>query len=295
MRMKGGLRQKSDGFTIVETLIVLAITGGLFVSAIVMMSGRQRQTEFNTAIRDVQSQLQQTISEVGNGFYPSLNNFSCSGELIGPKLKTSDSKDQGSNKGCIFLGKVVQFGFAQPDKPEEYPVFSVVGLRLKGGSSGPEAASVIDAQPKVIAPANGMSAGDKLVMPDVTSNNKLRGGLTVKWARINGVKSASTDVGAVGFISSLTSESAGGALKSGSQHIYALPLQGTALAPADLEKAAEAINNGMVRVTTKPLGGDSLHICIDSGTTAQSGLIIIGGDSRELSVDLRIQGAECSA
>jgi hypothetical protein len=290
--MKGGLRQKSKGFTVVETLIVLAITGGLFISAIVMMSGRQRQAEFNTAIRDVQSQLQQTISEVNDGFYPSRNNFTCVGEVTGPKLVVGAGKEQGSNEGCIFLGKVVHFGVTKADEPEEYPVLSVVGLRLKDGATGPEVTNVIDAKSRVIAPVN---ATEAITVPDVTSIKKLRGGLTVKWARVNGVNSASTNVGAVGFLSSLQSVSVGSVLKSGSQHIYALPLQGTALGLTDMKDVAKKVNEGMVNLTTKPLAGDSLQICIDSGTTKQSGLIVIGGDGRELSVDLRIQGALCSA
>ncbi len=270
-----------------EILIVLAVTAVLFISVITMVSGRQRQTEFNTAIRDVQSQLQQAISEVGNGFYPSRNNFNCTASTTGPVLSTVGlSKQQGTNEGCIFVGKVVQFGYQQPNQLEKTPVFSVVGLRQIAGS-GDDVRTLAEARATVIAPAD----GGPVNMPDATALKDYKGGLNVKWVRINGVKSPTTDVGAIGFMNSLAS---GGSLSSGGQRVEAYPIQGTAVDPPTLTAAAKQINDGMAVSNRLSASNANVQVCIDSGTTKQSGLVTIGGNGRDLSVDLRIQGGLCS-
>ena len=103
---------KASGFTIIETLIVLTVSGALFVSATYFLSGDQDRTEFTQSIQAVQSQIQQVINEVESGSYANTNNFTCSGTASGPSLTTSGTDAQGSNTGCIFLGKVIQFGVA---------------------------------------------------------------------------------------------------------------------------------------------------------------------------------------
>ena|SRR5476651_379650 len=45
------------GFTIVEVLIVLAVTGILFASTLSLMSGRQNRAEFTQAINNIKSQI----------------------------------------------------------------------------------------------------------------------------------------------------------------------------------------------------------------------------------------------
>src|SRR6266511_2117091 len=110
--MKGG--KKARGFTVVETLIVLAVTGGLFVAIAATLSGRQNRTQFTQAIQEIQSQIQQVVNDVGSGYFPSTNNFSCSATLAGPSIATG-SAEQGSNAGCVFIGKAIQFGVAGTD------------------------------------------------------------------------------------------------------------------------------------------------------------------------------------
>src|SRR6187551_190361 len=105
--MKGG--RKSSGFTIVETLIVLAVTGGLFVAAAAMISGRQTRTEFEQSVRKIHAQIQQTINEASIGYYPNKNNFSCAAGGSGPIITAASPASQGQNEGCMFLGKVMQF------------------------------------------------------------------------------------------------------------------------------------------------------------------------------------------
>jgi len=110
----------------VEVLIVLAVTGALFISAVALITGRQGQTEFDTSIHEIQSEIQQTVTEVSNGFYPNLGNFTCTASISGPTI-SGGSTGQGSNTGCIFLGKAIQFGMPSTD-PEQFDTYSIAAL-----------------------------------------------------------------------------------------------------------------------------------------------------------------------
>lgn len=129
--------QRGHGFTIIEVMIVLAVTGALFVSAALLIAGRQQQTQFDQSIREVQSQIQQVINEIGHGFYPNSGDFSCEAGSSGPPTFTGAAAGQGTNEGCIFLGKAIQFGVADTD-PEIFDVMTIAGrqkerIRPRGG------------------------------------------------------------------------------------------------------------------------------------------------------------------
>ncbi len=281
--MRGGLRLQSNlgkkGFSIVEVLIVLSVTAGLFISAVIMLSGKQRQTEFSTALRDVQTQVQQIISEVGTGFYPSQENFRCTGSLTGPTI-TSASVTQGENVGCIFLGKVIHFGLADTS-PEEYATFSIAGLqRVDGVQANNEVRSLSEAQPTVIAE----SAANPSAPNGSIQRQPLRAGLKALWVR-NG-DSPGTQLGAVGFISSLASYDAGGDIVSGSQTVNLMPVTGTSVGATQIEMA-NAINANLRSSAENPNGG--VQICFVSGGTNQSGLMTIGSNGRQLSVKVEVK------
>ncbi|MET1032944.1 MAG: type II secretion system protein, partial [Candidatus Saccharimonadales bacterium] len=145
-RMKGG--KKARGFTVIETMIVLAVTGGLFLAIAVTLSGRQQRTQFEQGINDIRAQLQQVINDVGTGFYPSLTNFRCTAGASGPVMVTGTT-NQGENTGCIFMGKAMQFGVNGTD-PEQFLTYSVAGLQRT--TTGDEVATYAQAQPRVISP-----------------------------------------------------------------------------------------------------------------------------------------------
>jgi prepilin-type N-terminal cleavage/methylation domain-containing protein len=69
----GGNQQQ--GFTIVETLIVLAVSAALLLVGMLFVSGRQNKTEFLVAINGEKQQMEQLINETANGFYPHSQDF----------------------------------------------------------------------------------------------------------------------------------------------------------------------------------------------------------------------------
>lgn len=115
----------SAGFTIVEVMIVLVVTGALFASIVLILSGRQATAQFNQAINNVKQEIEQIINEVQSG-YPMPGNFSCSLSGGQPVITTLTTTEQGRNRDCVFLGKAVRFHATA----DNYTVYTIVGSRL---------------------------------------------------------------------------------------------------------------------------------------------------------------------
>lgn len=254
------LAQK-QGFTIVETLIVLAVTGVLFVSVIAAFGGRQQQVEFTQGINLVKTEIEQAMNEVETGYYPNAKNFKCQ-ELPDGSLDIDEGEseltatEQGKNTGCLFLGKVLQFGI--DGDMTRYDVLTIVG-RQSGES-------FIDATPQSIESAR--------------EQRSLQFGLTLARMTYNEVN----PVGAVGFFTSYGVDDSG--MASGNQVLQTVPVIGTGLgAPANSVSSSRMVN-GYDTASNPP---DGIQICLVSAGTDQSGLFTIGGNDRANSVTLEIK------
>jgi hypothetical protein len=272
-RMKKGGGQ-ARGFTIMETIMVLAISAALFVAIAVTLSGRQGRTEFSQAVQDVKNQIQQQINDIGSGLYGNTNNFSCSAGGLGPNISAVASGDQGANTGCIFLGKAMQFQVAGATNPEQFKLFTVAGLQRT--SAGAEVTTYALARPTVVAPST-----SNPTMPDASIDGRMLYNLTTQEIRYG--PGAGTPVGAIAFVNSLASATGD---MVGSQRVNVIPINTSTLNMSSAA-AAQAINNMLATSTPNPTGG--VRLCFYSGSTEQSATITIGGNNRELSVTLSIR------
>jgi prepilin-type N-terminal cleavage/methylation domain-containing protein len=273
---------KQSGFTVIEVLIVLAVTAFIFVMAAWQISGRQNRTAFEVAIREVHSQIQKVVNEVSSGFYPSFNNISCLGTPTGPSITLAAGSEQGVNQDCIAMGKVIQFRVAGTD-PEQFRVYTIAGLRLNPDDNT-ESDSPADARPKVIAPSSSNPN-----VPDNSVRETLQSGTTthsVVWGA-----GAGTAVGAIAFSQSMGSFGSSGVLQSGAHRVEVAAVDTTTLNMTS-QVAAEAINSNWASSTFNP--ADGIRICFNSGTTDQSGLVTIGSKGRDLSVSLDVRSSPCT-
>ncbi len=103
----------SGGFTIVETLIVLAVVGVLTISTITMISGRVAINRQNDALFQLESGLRSSFNDVANGKYQS-NNYTCAqGSTL--TLDSGGTGGFGTGGGsasitCDYAGKQFTFG-----------------------------------------------------------------------------------------------------------------------------------------------------------------------------------------
>ena len=129
MKQGGRFAKKSAGFTIAETMIVLAVSGGLFLIAALYIGGKQAKTEFQVGVRDVQTRLQQIIAQTQSGYYGVQSTIGCSttNPLTPPDLSITSSASLGTNGECIFIGKAIVV-----DTTDIY-VFPLAGARQVAG------------------------------------------------------------------------------------------------------------------------------------------------------------------
>lgn len=140
------LRSSGVGYTIVESMIFLAVSGALLLSIIGLINGQQRKTEFTTAVRDFDSKLQSVISNVANGYYNNPGGFRCTVNPGPPPTPTisAGSSEQGQNSDCTFVGQWINRA-----SPNSFTITSYAGLR-RTGSPPKEVQTLTDAQPTAI-------------------------------------------------------------------------------------------------------------------------------------------------
>ncbi|HEV7454321.1 MAG TPA: prepilin-type N-terminal cleavage/methylation domain-containing protein [Candidatus Saccharimonadales bacterium] len=284
--MQRSLKAPVPGFTIIEVMIVLAVTGLLFVSAAAMISGKENQTAFDQSIRQIQSQIQQVVNEVSVGFYPNLGNIQCNGAGGTVALTKAAGTAQGANAGCVFIGKAMQFQVGNAS-PEQFNVYSIAGLQ-KGGAGASESSSLSEAKPKVIAPSSA-----ETTLPDSSTTDTLQNGLTTARMYYNN-GAGDKDIGIVVFANGLAQFSAtNGALLSGAQEVSLLAIDDNNVKSKlgmDKTSGVDIINSKLSTLTPSATMG--VYLCFASGGTDQSGLITIGSNGRQLAVNLAIKSGK---
>jgi len=271
--MRGGLSPR--GYTIVEVMIFLAISGFMFIIAAAFVSGKQSRVEFRQGMNDINTQVQQVINDVSNGFYPSNSDFSCSASPGVLTINSGLPKEQGANWGCVFLGKVIQLGVSGSNGAN-YGVYTVAGSQFaNGAASGNPPSDFAEALPKTVD----YGAGG----PNLTQINTLQWGLRATDMYDNGTK-----LSAIGFMGSFASQSAG-SLESGSQTVNVVDIiPSTAI---DIGGESEPtmvthINGGITNLNLEP--HPKVLMCFDGGR-GEFGSLTIGGSSSSQKLATSIQ------
>lgn len=185
MDIWGGNDRKQSGFTIVEVLVVLAVTAGMLVMAATLISGKQARAEFQTGVRTTQAKIQTVLNEAASGYFPS-ENISCTIAFewyFGNIPHFSNSGTKGANEQCIYAGNLLVFGPSTGPEPHmtEMKVFPVAG---NGKIANMEVRNIRDATPAVIA-ANTQAWSS--AFPDASYTVPLPGGITYVSGRLDGV------------------------------------------------------------------------------------------------------------
>lgn len=131
--MKGGKRHQ--GYTIVEVMIVLAVSGVMFIIAAQFVSGKQAKTAFNQGTTSMASDIQGAIQSVVDGNYTDVP-LSCTIVSGAPRklnFVPAGSDTQGANQDCTFLGELFHFSGAPPLK--SYDIVYLAGAKTDVGGA----------------------------------------------------------------------------------------------------------------------------------------------------------------
>lgn len=167
---------RSKGYTIIEVLVFLAVSGALMASALGLIGGQQRTTQFAQAVREFDSRIKDLINDVSTGFYPNTGDLQCvydpdAGGTPGSGIKIMDEggTPQGANSDCIFIGRVVQFG-VQGRGESSMRIYTVAGQRqLLDGSVRREPRNLYEAKARLIA-ASSPTDNTPNVFEDIADN-----------------------------------------------------------------------------------------------------------------------------
>lgn len=277
---------RMSGFTIVETMIVMAVTGIMFISVVLLINGKQQRAQFQFAVKDVQTQIRQIITETTAG-YNQLGNNTCSSFGGKPKLATGTTDTLGTNASCVFLGKTIIFS---QDK-ESFLVAPVIGLRQP---------ITTDFQGVFAADLN--SSKPILSTDTIASQKMLQFGLTPVAMYVG--DDLAQKVGSVSFV--LTpgvKDISPGSQGTTSQNLNIVAVtSGSSLANSiDAERSAveTAMQNGIVSSRDYINSTDDkvkVSICFNSGTTNQSLLLTIGNGGNGIGLGSKIYGVQnCGA
>lgn len=261
---------RNRGFTIVEVLIFLAVSGGLMLSAFTLLSGSQGKAQFNQSINDMQQQLTTTINNVANGYYPAINATCTPSGYDGVLQFNGSAAVQGTNKNCVFLGKILKFAADE----DTFKVYSIAGAREYQG-----------------VPVQTMREAQATVMPNPESI-PLKGGI-----KIVTMKRGTVNIGAVGFFTSFgeVNTSGANALRTGSLKADFIDVMNTDLTGDLVGAIVSTSGSSGFRGTydTKKNPVDGVTLCFESSNSKQHGTIVIGGANKSATTTVTMGEGAC--
>lgn len=228
--MRRGVPQ---GYTIVEVMIFLSISAVLFVMIALTFGVQRGRTQFQTGAREVETRIRDIANDVSSGFYPTSNDFTCTAGVDGPEFTNAPS-DQGTNKDCIFMGRLIRFNIS--GNPNRYNVHAIVGLRQVAGR---EVTTTDEAQPHVVT--DNVSLRQEETLPN---------GIEIAYVRVD---NNPPNLDNFGFLSTLGSYDA----------------SGENLEPGSLDVGVIIDTSGGVEPTT----GERMVVCMNSGTSDQHAIL----------------------
>jgi type II secretory pathway pseudopilin PulG len=268
------MQRTRGGYTIVEVLVVLAVGVIIFFAAIALFAGKQGKTEFSQAMRDVESQMQSVVNDVGVSLFPNANNYNCTLSGGKPTLSTTTA-GTGTNQDCIFLGKAVEID--NTSDTNQLIVFTVLGSRLT--SSGNIVTSITeanftDANPMPFTINGGAST------PDLTETFSIPFGAQVISARTDKDPGPNTQTFLVGFYNGQQASTDQGSLSLLTLGYIGLETKNNPLAPGQILNSIQN-NNPRAGVSIKKWA-----LCFQSTTSNEMATLNILSSSAGISTSV---------
>jgi hypothetical protein len=238
----------------------------LFASVAALLNGKQSNTEFTQAVRDYESKIQATANDVVAGNYPA-GGFTCTSNFNGPLIFNLGAPPLGvgTNKGCLFLGKIMTTGTTSTD------IFTLAGRQFKQGS-----------------PLDIEQLSDALAVAvtspiDVTENYFHKFGLQIKNVyTITG----NTSVGGFGFITEISGAIGGGNPETGSRGVLLYQLNGT-ISPNTNSRLSNSILINSIVPVRLVLAPGGIRVCLWDGGVHR-GEITVGANGSQTATEVTI-------
>lgn len=259
-----GKRQK--GFTIVETLIFLAISGLMFAAAVMDLNSQQKSTAFQTGVGVLVSQLDNDLQNSINGNFQFPSGLQCTTTSLGstvPNITTTTTPGSTAvpDPNCVFLGDVIGFGFKNSNNQPAYWNIAVLGNQYTNGSSDSSLASNYFSQSNPTAfYYSGHSASSPYTQYDTVSDSvsAIPNSMNVRW-----VQACNPTCSSIAY----------------SRQYAAFALFNYSRAASQPSGGASTVNSGSLPFALLPIPNYSFPFSASSEPTTPSTLIISGINS----------------
>lgn len=259
-------RMPNGGYTIIEVMIFLLISSALLGSATTMISGKQERTLFTQTVTTFDQKLKDILNDVSTGYYPTDESFGCRLIGAGPteQIDFSGVREQGTNTGCLFLGRATEFVW--PGR--HYDTYTLVGSQNGTNLATARAKLLGDPGP----PSN----------PGVILKNSLE--VDVEVVRVVSKTDTSRNVRGIAMISEFSETSALTGEVTGNAGRITL-----------YEVLDDFLNNaGQPGPTQMRPATQGVILCLQQGglsdINGRKAAIIIGGNQQQLSTETKIDG-----
>jgi type II secretory pathway pseudopilin PulG len=257
---------RSNGYTIIEVLVVIGISSFMFVVVAISFGGRQQQIQFTQGVRDFDSKLSDIINDVSTGYYPDFDTPCNIQGGTGPNRRPNPGSgilyEIGENPDCVLIGKTIQFtpivNNGINDDSELYNVFNVVGLRTN--SSGANPTTLTESKPTIVP------------LPPGQVSSQLSGGI-----RVTRIISANPVSNTSGGIAVYTSLNRGGEIVSSStnERLQLGVVPGSTMA-TDASGYETVFNNQNINTFNSTSLSQTI-ICVSDSENRRKAYIALGG------------------
>ncbi len=93
------LIKNQKGYTITETLIVLAVTGVMFITTSILIQGQVEKNRYKDSMRQIQQLVQQAIRDTENGYFPGVSGTTTGTVLAGKSIYFSTDASVANDDG----------------------------------------------------------------------------------------------------------------------------------------------------------------------------------------------------
>jgi type II secretory pathway pseudopilin PulG len=90
-------QKTQSGYTIIETLIVLAVTAAMFVVTVILVSGQIARYQFRSGVLNTQQSVQSVLNDVQTGYFNLADSTTAA-------CNSGSNSDPGDSD-CVYVGK----------------------------------------------------------------------------------------------------------------------------------------------------------------------------------------------